>query len=372
GDVAGDVLLVATGRAPDVSGLALARAGIELAPGGAVLVDDHLRTTAPGVFACGDCTGGPQFTHHAGFQGFVAARNALFPGQSRGVREAPWTLFTEPEVAHVGLSESDAQRAHGADVVVTRWPLDRVDRAQAEHRPRGLFKVVHTRSGRVLGAAIAADRAGELAGEVALAIQKKATVADIAAAAHVYPTYAIGLQELALEATMARLTSGIRGRVMRALAFRVEPPGAPRKRWLFTVMGVTFAAQGIGKILDFSAYIAALDAFHFVPALALPVVGAVWIAAEMASGLALIATGLTGSPRPSVARLGAMTALAVSLAYALLDIQGYVRGLPIANCTCFGAYLAQRLSWFVLVQEAYVILLMSLLVRKAVRWRVVP
>jgi hypothetical protein len=152
---------------------------------------------------------------------------------------------------------------------------------------------------------------------------------------------------------------------------KLESPGARRKRWLFTVMGVTFAAQGIGKMLAFSAYLAALDAFHFVPTPALPVVGAAWITAEIASGLALLTTGLTGAPVRSVARLGAMTALCVSLAYALLDIQGYMRALPIANCTCFGAYGPQRLSWFVLLQEAYVIFLMALLVRKAARWRVV-
>ena len=155
------------------------------------------------------------------------------------------------------------------------------------------------------------------------------------------------------------------------VAYGVESPGGRRKRWLFTVMGVTFAAQGMGKMLAFSGYLAALGAFHFVPALALPVVGAVWIAAEILSGLALLTTGLTRAPLASVARFGAMTALAVSLAYAVLDIQGYVRALPIANCTCFGAYGPQRLSWFVLLEEAYVIFLVSVLVRKAARWRVV-
>jgi hypothetical protein len=156
-----------------------------------------------------------------------------------------------------------------------------------------------------------------------------------------------------------------------AVSSGIESPGARRKRWLFTVMGVTFAAQGIGKILAFSAYLAALAAFRFVPTPALSVVGAAWTTAEVASGLALLATGLAASPRPSVARFGAMTALAVSLAYAVLDIQGYMRALPIANCTCFGAYGPQRLSWFVLLQEAYVIFLMAILVRKVARWRVV-
>lgn len=143
--------------------MSLPSAGIEVAPHGGILVDEHLRTTARHVFACGDCTGGPQYTHHAGFQGVVAVRNALFPGQSRGVRDAPWTLFTEPELAHVGLDEAGARREHGKDVVVTRWPLEHVDRAQAEHETRGLFKVIHTRSGRLqdrLRSAHGASRGG--------------------------------------------------------------------------------------------------------------------------------------------------------------------------------------------------------------------
>ncbi len=374
-EIAGDVLLVAAGRVPEVSGLDLAAAGVALAPSGAILVDDHLCTTARHVFACGDCTGGPQFTHHAGFQGFVAARNALFPGRSRGVRDAPWTLFTEPEIAAVGLDETSARRTHGGDVVVTRWPLAHVDRAQAEHEARGFLKVVHARGGRVLGACIAADRAGELAGEIALAIVKRATLADLAAAPHVYPTYAMGFQELAFEAATNRSLSGLRGRVLRALAVREAPPGPPRKRWLFTLMGAVFAAQAIGKLLDVGGYTAALAAFQLVPTSALSAVSVIWICAELTAAIALVAAGVaseTSRPLRGLARFGAGAALAISLAYAVLDVEGYARGLPIRNCTCFGVYLAQRLSWFVLVQEAYVMAILLALLRKATRWRRLP
>lgn len=147
-----------------------------------------------------------------------------------------------------------------------------------------------------------------------------------------------------------------------------SPWGPPRKRWLFTVMGLVFLTQGLGKLLDFSAYLAALEHFRFLPAAALPAAGALWIAGELGSGLALVAAGVAVSPRASVARVGAAAALAVSLGYAVLDIQGYVRGLPITNCTCFGAYAPQRLTWFVLLQEAYVLVLLVWLLRKASRW----
>src|SRR5260370_17341883 len=105
-----DTLLVATGRRPRTAALDLERAGVEVYEG-AIRVDKNLRTSNPHVFAAGDVTGGFQFTHYAGWQGYVAARNALLPGAQEGVRSSvPWAVFTDPELAQAGLSEPAAPR----------------------------------------------------------------------------------------------------------------------------------------------------------------------------------------------------------------------------------------------------------------------
>ena len=101
----GDALLLATGRRPTVTGLDLDKAGVLYSEQG-IQVDDNLRTSQQHIYAAGDCTGGLQFTHYAGWQAVMAVRNALLPGASKGVTEqVPWTTFTDPEVAHIGLTE---------------------------------------------------------------------------------------------------------------------------------------------------------------------------------------------------------------------------------------------------------------------------
>jgi len=99
-ELAGDCLLVAVGRRPNVEGLALERAGVAYSPRG-IEVDEHLRTSQRHVYAAGDCIGSYQFTHYAGWQAAMAVRNALLPGATKGIRDmVPWTTFTDPEVAH--------------------------------------------------------------------------------------------------------------------------------------------------------------------------------------------------------------------------------------------------------------------------------
>ena len=117
-------LLLATGRHPRIAGLDLERAGVEVRDG-AIHVDKHLRTTNERVYAAGDVTGGAQFSHYAGWQGYVATRNALMPGAQDGVRlNIPWAVFTDPEVAQAGLSEAEA-RAQFTDVKVHRLEIGR-------------------------------------------------------------------------------------------------------------------------------------------------------------------------------------------------------------------------------------------------------
>ena len=162
GRLTADMLLVATGRRPEVDGLRLARAGVDHDARG-IRVDRNLKTSQNHVYAAGDVTGSFQFTHYAGWQGYVAARNALFPGSIRGVATAvPWAVFTQPEVAQVGLTEEQA-RELGPKTAVHRLPLERVDRALTTGDTEGFIKMVATPSGKILGATIVAPAAAELA-----------------------------------------------------------------------------------------------------------------------------------------------------------------------------------------------------------------
>lgn len=211
-----DSLLVAAGRSPRVGGLGLERAGVE-ARGGAIRVTKNLQTTNPLVYAAGDVTGGPQFTHYAGWQGYIAARNALLPGSEEGLRRnVPWAAFTDPEVAQAGINEAEA-RAQFKDVKVHRIELDRVDRAQTEDERDGFLKLITRNGGKVVGATVVSRAAGETINELALAIDRGLTVSDLASTIHAYPTFGFAVQELAAEIALEAATSGVRGRAIQAI-----------------------------------------------------------------------------------------------------------------------------------------------------------
>ena len=217
GEVTGDALLVATGRAPRVSDLGLEHAGVEASPKG-IGVDKFLRTSQSHIYAAGDVTGGLQFTHYAGWQAFQAVRNALLPGQSAGQRDlVPRVTFLDPEVAHVGLTEDQA-RVRYSDVEVHRRPMDEVDRAAADGETTGFLKLVARSNGRLLGATAVATRAGELISELGLALQQRMTLADIGGTIHAYPTWSTPVQQLAGDAAVAQFKSGLSGRVALRLA----------------------------------------------------------------------------------------------------------------------------------------------------------
>jgi pyruvate/2-oxoglutarate dehydrogenase complex dihydrolipoamide dehydrogenase (E3) component len=186
--VVGSHLLVAAGRKPNVTGLDLEKAGIEYSPKG-IKVDARLRTTNSKVFAIGDCAGGPQFTHVAGYHAGIVIRNALFRLPAKVDYAAlPWVTFTEPELAQAGLTEAQAKEQHGADVTALRWPFHENDRAQAERETDGFVKVMATRKGRVLGATIVGPHAGELIHVWGLMIQQKMSVKALASMIAPYPT----------------------------------------------------------------------------------------------------------------------------------------------------------------------------------------
>ena len=186
--LAGSHLLVAAGRQPRVADLGLEAAGIVHSPKG-IEVDGRLRTTNRRVFAIGDVVGGPQFTHLAAYHAGIVIRNALFRLPSKADLSAlPWVTYTDPEVAHVGLSEA-AARALGP-IRLLRWPLAENDRAQAEHLEHGAIKLVVTPGGRILGADIVAPGAGEMIHLWTLAVKERLKLGAVAGMIAPYPTLA--------------------------------------------------------------------------------------------------------------------------------------------------------------------------------------
>ncbi len=205
--VGGDALLVAVGRQPNVESLGLEKAGVAYTDGG-IEVDDKLRTHQPHIFAAGDCLGAHQFTHYAGWQAAIAVSNALLPVALNGVRQTvPWTTFTEPEVAHVGLTEAQARERFGAGVETLSWSMKRVDRPRAEGDTRGFVKVVH-RDGSVLGATIVSERAGELIQEWIYVMEHGLKLRDVAMGVHVYPTFSRANAKIGGQLVVDRLLEG--------------------------------------------------------------------------------------------------------------------------------------------------------------------
>lgn len=211
-----DALLVATGRRPNVDGLNLAEAGVKVSRTG-ITVDDHLRTSAANVFAAGDVTGILPFTHAAAYQGRLAARNALGRRASASYRVVPWVIFTDPEIAHVGLTEPEARKKHGDDVHVAQLPFTAVDRAVIAGDAEGLIKIItkgkpligHAGGGELLGAHIIGPGAGELIHEFVIAMQVRSFSGRLAQAVHAYPSVSMGVQQAAAQLfATGRATAG--------------------------------------------------------------------------------------------------------------------------------------------------------------------
>ncbi len=183
----GSDLLVAAGREISVGDLNLAAAGVEHDLSG-IKVDDRLRSANKKVFAIGDAAGQHQFTHLAAYHAGIMLRNALFRLPAKVDYTAlPWVTYTDPELAHVGLTEARA-RERGGSVEVLRWRFDENDRAHTERRTEGLVKVVTTKRGRVLGASIVGRHAGELTLPWVLAIGQGLKIGALANAIVPYPT----------------------------------------------------------------------------------------------------------------------------------------------------------------------------------------
>jgi len=185
--ISGSHLLIAAGRRPTVEALDLAAAGIASTAKG-ITVDARLRTTNRRVFAIGDVTGGPQFTHVALYHAGIVIRNALFRIPAKvDYRALPWVTYTDPELAQVGLTEA-ASRAIERAPRVLRWRFVGNDRAQTERETEGMVKVVTRANGRILGTSILGAGAGDLILPWALAISQKLKISALANLIVPYPT----------------------------------------------------------------------------------------------------------------------------------------------------------------------------------------
>jgi mercury(II) reductase len=194
-----DQVLITTGRAPNIEGLGLTEHGIALSPKGGIVVDDRMRTTRAGIYAAGDVTGRDQFVYMAAYGAKLAAKNALNGDSLRYDNSAmPAIVFTDPQVASVGLTEA-AARAAGHAIRVSTIGLDQVPRALAARDTRGLIKLVaDAGSGRLLGAHILAPEGADSIQTATLAIRQGLTVDDLADTIFPYLTTVEGLKLAAL------------------------------------------------------------------------------------------------------------------------------------------------------------------------------
>ena len=186
--LAAEAVLVAAGRAPNVGGMGLEAAGVAHDRAG-IHVDDQLRTTAKGIYAVGDVASKHQFTHAADHQARIAVQNALFFGRGRASRLViPWATYTEPEVAHVGLHRDEAVQA-GHDVETITVHFDDIDRAILEGEKEGFLRV-HLKKGsdRILGATLVSAHAGDMIGEITLAMTAGLGLGKLGSTIHPYPT----------------------------------------------------------------------------------------------------------------------------------------------------------------------------------------
>jgi pyruvate/2-oxoglutarate dehydrogenase complex dihydrolipoamide dehydrogenase (E3) component len=198
------------GRQPNLEGLALEKAGVDFARRG-VVVDERLRTSNPRIFAAGDICSRYKFTHAADAMARIVIANALFMAR-RKVTDLmiPWCTYTDPEIAHVGYYEKDAQAA-GFKVATITESLSDVDRAILDGETAGFARVHYEKkTGRILGGTIVARHAGEMLGELTLAMTAKQKVAVLSSTIHSYPTQAEVLHKIGDAYMRTKLTPTVK------------------------------------------------------------------------------------------------------------------------------------------------------------------
>jgi pyruvate/2-oxoglutarate dehydrogenase complex dihydrolipoamide dehydrogenase (E3) component len=206
-----DKILVGLGRAPNLRGMNLEMAGVQYDERTGVQVNDYLQTTNPRIYAAGDVSSDFKFTHTADAMARLVIQNALFKGRAKAsALTVPWSTYTDPEIAHVGLSEKQASQ-QGIEVTTFVQELQDVDRAVLDGETGGLLKV-HVRKGtdKIIGATLVARHAGEMISELTVAMVGGLGLGTIAKAIHPYPTQAEAIKKVADQFNRSRLTPFVR------------------------------------------------------------------------------------------------------------------------------------------------------------------
>ncbi|MBI3599561.1 MAG: FAD-dependent oxidoreductase [Nitrospinae bacterium] len=182
-------ILVATGRKPNTEGLALEKAEVKYNNKG-IEVNDRLQTSANNIYACGDVVGHYQFSHIAEYHGVIACSNAFLPIKKRvDYRNVIWCTFTDPELAHAGLTEDEAREAYGNNIKILHYDYSKFDRARTDMEEFGMSKIILDNSGKVLGVHILGTHASEIIHEVQLAKHFNIPFGKLWEAIHIYPSY---------------------------------------------------------------------------------------------------------------------------------------------------------------------------------------
>ncbi len=217
GELKGTHLLVATGRKPNIESLNLEKAGIKYNRRG-IEVNRGLVTSNRKVFAIGDVAGGLQFTHMANYHAGIVIRRALFRMPAKVNNNIiPWVTYTDPEMAHIGLSEEQAKKKHGK-VHVLRWSYTENDRAQAELKTDGFVKLVASKKGKILGASIVGEHAGELIQMWSFAVANGMNIKAMTAFVSPYPTFSEINKRVAYTYFQPKLMSPMLRKLIKFLA----------------------------------------------------------------------------------------------------------------------------------------------------------
>jgi pyruvate/2-oxoglutarate dehydrogenase complex dihydrolipoamide dehydrogenase (E3) component len=208
-DIEMDAILIATGRKPNTDNLGLEDIGVELDKGN-VVVNEHLQTTVPNIFAVGDTNGKYPFTHAAGMEGKLVVRNALIGIKGKiSYENLPWVTYTDPEVYHLGLTEKEAREKHGDSIKVFKVQNKEVDRFATDRDAVGLVKVITSQRGEILGAHAVGINAGDWMQEIVFAKTEGHKIGDLSNVIHPYPTHGAILENAANQFWREKLFEGV-------------------------------------------------------------------------------------------------------------------------------------------------------------------
>ncbi|MHC4624000.1 MAG: FAD-dependent oxidoreductase, partial [Planctomycetota bacterium] len=267
-------VLVAVGRSPNLEGLALEKAGVDFDSQG-INVDRNLRTTARNIYACGDVVPPYLFTHMAEYEAIIATTNACFglPIRKTNYENALWCTYTDPELAHAGLTESQARHKHGDKIRVYRWEHKDVDRAKTDLVTDGLSKFICDKKGRLLGIHILGHGAAELMHEAQFAKSLGLPFSKIASVIHAYPSYSDAVRQPAKRCYIDILQDNFFLKLLRNLSKKQNRKWLillvalaalilallllPVKEWLISVLEWTQGLGYWGPVFVAAFYVAA-------------------------------------------------------------------------------------------------------------------